>query len=58
MKMILEEIFEPKFLETSHGFRPSKGCHSALEQIRLNWTGISWFLKFDIEKCFDNIEIS
>jgi retron-type reverse transcriptase len=22
----------------------------------MNWTGISWFLKFDVEKCYDNID--
>ena len=43
MQMILELIYESKFLNTSHGFRPSRGCHSALEMIRMNWTGISWF---------------
>ena len=56
MKMVLEQIYEPKFLDTSHGFRPSRGCHSALENIRLNWTGISWFLEFDVEKCYDSID--
>lgn len=54
--MVLELIFEPKFLPTSHGFRKFKGCHSALEQIKKNWTGISWFLEFDIHKCFDTID--
>lgn len=33
MRILLEEIFEPEFLETSHGFRPGKGCHSALKNI-------------------------
>jgi retron-type reverse transcriptase len=56
MKMILEEIYEGQFLNTSHGFRPSQGCHSALEKIHMNWTGISWFLEFDVEKCFDSID--
>lgn len=56
MKMVLEQIYEPKFLDTSHGFRPTRGCHSALENIRMNWTGISWFLEFDVEKCYDNID--
>lgn len=55
IKMVLEQIYDKKFLDTSHGFRPLRGCHSALEMIRLNWTGISWFLEFDIEKCYDNI---
>ena len=56
MKMVLEQVYEPKFLDTSHGFRPSRGCHSALESIRMNWTGISWFLEFDVEKCYDSID--
>lgn len=34
MRMILEAIFEPIFLSTSHGFRPNKGCHTALRQIK------------------------
>jgi len=56
MKMVLEQIYEPKFLDSSHGFRPSRGCHTALESIRMNWTGISWFLEFDVEKCYDSID--
>lgn len=56
MKMVLEQIYEPIFLDTSHGFRPSRGSHSALESIRMNWTGISWFLEFDVEKCYDTID--
>jgi retron-type reverse transcriptase len=34
MRLILEAIFEPTFLESSHGFRPSRGCHSALKAVR------------------------
>jgi group II intron reverse transcriptase/maturase len=56
MKMVLERVYEPLFLDISHGYRPSRGCHSALESIRINWTGISWFLEFDVEKCYDNID--
>jgi hypothetical protein len=56
MKMVLEQIYEPVFLNTSHGFRPNRGCHSALESIRMNWTGISWFLEMDVEKCYDTID--
>jgi retron-type reverse transcriptase len=56
IKMILEEIYEPKFLHTSHGFRPFRGCHSALESIRMNWTGISWFLEFGVEKCYNTMD--
>jgi retron-type reverse transcriptase len=56
IRMVLEQIFESEFLPTSHGFRKSRGCHSALEQIKKTWTGISWFLEFDMRKCFDKID--
>lgn len=31
--VILEAIFEPLFLDTSHGFRPNRGTHTALKQL-------------------------
>jgi hypothetical protein len=58
MQIILEEIFERKescFSPYLHGFRPGKSCHSALEQIKTKWTAIPWYIKFDIIKCFDEI---
>lgn len=36
---ILEEIYEPEFLNSSHGFRPKRGTHTALREIR-KWTGV------------------
>jgi len=33
--MVLRSHFEPKFRESRHGFRPNKGCHTALQQIRI-----------------------
>ena len=34
IRMILEAIYEPSFKDCSHGFRPYKGCHTALKAIR------------------------
>jgi hypothetical protein len=31
IRIILNAIYEPIFLENSHGFRPNKGCHTALK---------------------------
>lgn len=31
MKALLECIFEPTFSQTSHGYRPGRGCHTALK---------------------------
>jgi len=55
LKMVLEIIIEPKFLDTSHGFRPKRGCHSALKYIR-NWKGVPWLLEGDIKSFFDSID--
>lgn len=32
--IILEKIYEPLFRDSSHGFRPNKSCHSALNTIK------------------------
>jgi len=56
MRMILEAYYEPQFSPLSHGFRPGRGCHTALDQIRHTWTGTVWFLEGDIKGCFDNID--
>lgn len=55
MAMTLEEIYEPKFLNSSHGFRPKKGTHSALKSVT-RWTGTKWFIEGDISKCFDTLD--
>lgn len=31
MRIVLEAIYEPIFKDCSHGFRPNKGCHTALQ---------------------------
>lgn len=56
MKLLLEPIFEAKFKKTSHGFRPNKGSHTALEHIK-GWVGINWCIEFDLKGFFDNIDI-
>ena len=54
IRMILEAIYEPLFTDCSHGFRPKRGCHTALEKIK-GWNGARWFVEGDIKGCFDNI---
>lgn len=55
MRMILEAIYEPVFVQSSHGFRPQKSCHTALAEIKKSFTGVKWFIEGDIKGCFDNI---
>ena len=33
MAEILNEIYEPIFLDNSYGFRPNRGCHMAIEEL-------------------------
>jgi group II intron reverse transcriptase/maturase len=56
MRTVLEAYYEPLFRDESHGFRPKRGCHTALLQIKHVWTGVNWFIEGDIKGCFDNID--
>jgi group II intron reverse transcriptase/maturase len=56
IRSILEAYYEPQFSDHSHGFRPHRGCQTALTKIHDTWAGTKWFLEGDIKGCFDNIE--
>jgi group II intron reverse transcriptase/maturase len=58
IRLILEAYYEPQFNDHSHGFRPERGCHTALSDIRQTWTGTKWFIEGDIKGCYDNIDHS
>jgi group II intron reverse transcriptase/maturase len=55
IRSVLSAYYEPQFSETSHGFRPGRGCHTALRSIG-TWRGTTWFIEGDIRGCFDEIE--
>lgn len=66
MKIVLDMIFERRkgldklpndryFHTFSHGFRPNRGCHSALD-ITMTWGLSPWLIKADIQKCYDTID--
>jgi group II intron reverse transcriptase/maturase len=56
MRSILEAYYEPQFSPASHGFRPERGCHTALGEISNRWKGTKWFVEGDISKCFDMLD--
>jgi group II intron reverse transcriptase/maturase len=60
IRMVLEAIYDspegPTFLESSHGFRPGRSCHTALKEIKKVWTGTRWFVEGDISSFFDDID--
>ena len=55
VKLILEAIYEPTFSNMSHGFRPQRSCHTALEQIKHEMYGVRWWVEGDIKGFFDNV---
>lgn len=59
IRMLLECIYDSPygayFHEASHGFRPTRSCHTALQEIREKWPATNWFLEGDIQSCFDDI---
>ena len=55
-RMLLEAIYEGHFECTSHGFRPFKSCHTAMDDIQKHFTGAKWFIEGDIKGFFDNID--
>lgn len=56
IRSMLEAYYELQFSEHSHGFRPDRGCHTALTTIKRTWHGTKWFIEGDIKGCFDNID--
>lgn len=58
LRLILEAIYEPRFHDNSHGFRPRRSCHTALESMRRNWVGTKWAIKADISACFEQVNHS
>ncbi len=56
MRSILEAYYEPQMSEHSHGFRPGRGCHTALHEVQTTWSGSRWFIEGDIAKFFDTMD--
>ncbi len=56
VRLLLEAYYEPQFSDRSHGFRPSRGCHTALRDVAETWTGTTWFIEGDISDCFGSLD--
>ena len=56
VRLLLEAYYEPTFSDRSHGFRPGRGCHTALREVANTWTGTSWFIEGDISDCFGSLD--
>ncbi len=60
VRIILEAVYDSPhgayFSDSSHGFRRSKSCHSAVREIQKKWSGMIWLIEGDIKSCFDDID--
>jgi len=56
LRLILSAYYEPQFSSHSHGFRPNRGCHTALSESYHQWVGTTYFVEGDIATCFDSLD--
>jgi len=56
IRLLLEAYYEPQFSPRSHGFRPGRGCHTALSEVARRWSGTTWFIEGDITDCFGSLD--
>ena len=45
-----------QFSDHSHGYRPGRGCHTALRDVAVGWTATTLFIEGDISRCFDRLD--
>jgi RNA-directed DNA polymerase len=55
---VLESIYEPLFLECSHGFRPGRGCHTAIQALQDHLFGndVQTVIDIDLKNFFGTID--
>ena len=55
---ILVMIYEPKFLNSSFGFRPGRNCHGAIREIieMAQYRKVNYVVEADIKGFFDNVD--
>jgi RNA-directed DNA polymerase len=56
VRQVIEPLYEPTFHASSHGFRPERGCHSAITQAKKYVEeGYEYVVDIDLEKFFDGV---
>jgi len=57
-RQILEAIYEPLFLDCSHGFRPKRSCHTAIKDLRkyLYENSVETVIDIDLKNFFGTID--
>lgn len=53
---VMQPLFEPTFSESSHGFRPGRSAHGAIQAAQRHaQEGRDWVVDMDITKFFDHV---
>jgi group II intron reverse transcriptase/maturase len=53
---VLGPNYEPTFHDGSHGFRPGRSCHTAIDAAKQHmYAGYGWVVDLDLEKFFDRV---
>lgn len=55
IKNRIEYILEAEFMDCSHGYRPGRSPHDALQVVRLGVRQTSWVIDLDVAKFFDEL---
>jgi RNA-directed DNA polymerase len=56
VRSVLESVFNPTFHPNSHGFRPGRGCQTAIAAAQTHLVeGYEWVVDIDLEKFFDQV---
>jgi group II intron reverse transcriptase/maturase len=56
VRLLLEAYYDVQFSDHSHGFRPKRGCHTALDEVVSVWKGTHWLIEGDISDCFGSLD--
>ena len=58
MAAVLSEVYEPRFLECSYGFRPGRSAHDVVRSINqtIMTKKVNYVLEADIKGFFDNVD--
>ena len=58
MANILNEVYEPRFLDCSYGFRPGRKAHDAIKAVNdlIMFKRVNYILDCDIKGFFDNVD--
>jgi group II intron reverse transcriptase/maturase len=56
VRILLDAYYDVRFSDRSHGFRTSRGCHTALDEVVSVWKGTHWFVEGDLADYFGSLD--